>query len=285
MARRSPCLAFRVAFAASVVLVVPCAAHEAACRDGSCDPRCTVRPAQFGYYPTQWRRWPGGEPRSAAADAATPVKPAPSVVPGPDEESPETPPPASPAAAAAGMPADRIGRLAEEADAARLADDASQRRFTERLVTAMLSEHDPRVRCAILTLAAGFATPAAEAICAGALDDPDPRVRLAACRVCVGRRGPEFVDRLVRRAREDEDLGVRLRAIRALGESRDAAAVSHLVALLDDPDPAVRSRTTAALALATGRDLGPDADRWRAAIAAPPAPPRWSLGAAVRRLF
>ena len=53
--------------------------------------------------------------------------------------------------------------------------------FTRSLTAAVLAEHDPRVRAAIVDVAAGFDAPAAVAICKGALEDPDPRVRVAAC--------------------------------------------------------------------------------------------------------
>jgi hypothetical protein len=66
--------------------------HAHGCRDGMCVPSCPVRPGQFGYYGTQWRRWPGqGIIQTSAAEAATPVKPPRSAVPGAEEESP-TPP-------------------------------------------------------------------------------------------------------------------------------------------------------------------------------------------------
>lgn len=63
--------------------------HMAGCRDGMCMPSCPVRPGQFGYYGTQWRRWPGqGVVPASAVDAATPVAPPKSAVPGAEEESP-----------------------------------------------------------------------------------------------------------------------------------------------------------------------------------------------------
>lgn len=64
-------------------------AHAPGCRDGMCVPSCPARPGQFGYYGTQWRRWPGqGVIQASAAEAATPVKPPKSAVPGAEEESP-----------------------------------------------------------------------------------------------------------------------------------------------------------------------------------------------------
>ena len=268
----------------------PCAGQAPACPDGACGPHCPVRPGQFGYYQTQWRRWPAaGQPTAAPSrEPALPSPPPRAIVPDADEESPRRdraiePTSASPPRAAA----ERIGRLVEEADVARLADALRREEFTRRLVAAMLTEPDPQDRCAVLGLAADFDTATAEAICAGALDDPDPRVRLTACQVCADRRGPEQVPRLARRAREDADLGVRLRAVRMLGELGDAAAIPHLVAILDDPDPAMQSRAAAALARTTGHDLGADVERWRQWASGPRTlpPPRWSLGAAFRRLF
>lgn len=62
--------------------------HHRDCRDGVCVPYCPVRPGTFGYYGTQWRRWPGqGVVPVSNVEAATPVKPPKSEVPGPDEES------------------------------------------------------------------------------------------------------------------------------------------------------------------------------------------------------
>lgn len=287
----------RVALIATLVVpllpATPGHGQPPACRDGACEPHCPVRPGQFGYHATRWRRWPAAEPPiEKPRDATTPAVPPRSVVPGADEESPASAP-ATPTAAtfpapaaAPGVDGRRLERLAAEADAARLADPAAKEEFTTRLVAAILSEPDPQARCVVLALAAGFDTPAAESICTGALEDPDPRVRLTACRVCAERRAPDRVERLARRAREDVDLGVRLRAVRSLGDSGDPAAVPRLVALLDDPDPAIQARAMAALARATGHDFGADAERWREWAATPePLAPRWSLGGVFRRLF
>lgn len=62
--------------------------HHRECRDGACVPYCPVRPSTFGFYGTQWRRWPGsGVVQASNEQAAAPVKPPKSSVPGPDEES------------------------------------------------------------------------------------------------------------------------------------------------------------------------------------------------------
>lgn len=63
--------------------------HLAGCRNGMCHPHCPVRPSQYGFYSTQWRRWPGeGVVPTSAEEAATPVAPPASQVPTIDEESP-----------------------------------------------------------------------------------------------------------------------------------------------------------------------------------------------------
>lgn len=269
-------------------LAMPCPGREPGLPAGTCGPESSVRPGQFGYHQTRWRQWPGAAPASATPrDFGPPVSPPRAIVPDADEESPRRAPAIEPSSTDPPPVAERLGRLVEEAEICRLADVTRREEFTRRLVAAMLTEADPRDRCLVLGLAADFDTPAAEAICAGALDDPDPQVRLAACQVCAGRRGPERVPRLARRARADADLGVRLHAVRVLGEVGDAAAIPHLVAILEDPDPVLQSRAAAALARATGQDLGADVERWRQWAAAPRTlpPPRWSLGGSLRRLF
>lgn len=80
--------------------------HHAGCRDGVCVPYCPVRPQQFGYYGTRWRKWPGQEILQVSGERdAAPAQPPRSAVPGADEESMA---PAEPDAAAtpdAGAPA------------------------------------------------------------------------------------------------------------------------------------------------------------------------------------
>mgnify|MGYP006267001311 CR=1 FL=1 len=63
--------------------------HHAGCRDGKCHPSCPVRPQEFGFYGTQWRRWPGqGIVPAANEQDATPARPPKSAVPRAEEESP-----------------------------------------------------------------------------------------------------------------------------------------------------------------------------------------------------
>lgn len=162
-----------------------------------------------------------------------------------------------------GLTADqRIASLEKEADAALNGDSSDQIAFSRGLIQTLLEEHDPRVRCSILDIAADFDTPAAHAICEGGLRDPDVRVRMAACDVC-GRRGKDAVPLLASCMETDTDIDVRLRAVRALGETGDESAIAVLALALEDPDPAVQYRAVAALREVSGRDLGNDVNAWR----------------------
>jgi len=70
------------------------------CQHGLCPAHCPVRPDVFGFYGTQWRRWPGsGVVQASNNEAATPARPPRAEVPGAQEESLE---PEAPAKAAAG---------------------------------------------------------------------------------------------------------------------------------------------------------------------------------------
>lgn len=180
----------------------------------------------------------------------------------------------------------RMAKLSADAKEAQAGPPETHEAFTRRLVELMLGEHDPRVRCRILDVAAEFDTPTAGAICKGALQDPDERVRMAACSAWGRRGGPEAIDLLAARYRNDPQLDVRLRAIRALGELRDAAAVPVLAEALEDGDPAVQYRAVAALKRASGRDLGNDVNRWREWAADPEGSgAEWSIAEGFRSLF
>jgi len=181
---------------------------------------------------------------------------------------------------------ERMKELDSRAQAARGGARAAREELTAQLAREMLAEHDPRVRCRILEVVTDFDTPAAAAICKGALQDPDDRVRMAACSAWARRGGPEAVQLLAARYQSDAELDVRLRALRELGTLGDAAAVPVLAKALEDRDPAVQYRAVAALKAVSGRDLGDDVNRWREWAADPEgSAAEWSVAEAFRRLF
>jgi len=180
----------------------------------------------------------------------------------------------------------RIEELAAEAARAKRGGSPERIEFTRGLTNTLLAEHDPRVRAALLAIAGEFDTPAAVAICRGALEDPEPRVRMAACEAWRKRGGPEAVSLLAARAAADSDIDVRLRALRELGSLGDEAAVPALALALEDPDPAIQYRAVGSLKQVSGRDLGDDVNAWRAWAADPNAKAaEWSIAEGFRQLF
>lgn len=180
----------------------------------------------------------------------------------------------------------RIDELATEAKKAKAGGHADEVEFTRQLAAEILDEHDARVRCVILDTVAGFETPAAKAICTGALEDPDERVRMAACSAWRKRGGPEAVEHLATRYRTDREIDVRLRALRELGELGDQEAVPVLAKALEDSDPAVQYRAVGALKKVSGRDLGDDVNTWREWAADPAgSAAEWSIAEEFRKIF
>lgn len=178
----------------------------------------------------------------------------------------------------------RIKTLQEQAKAAR-GDSQQQVEFTQELIGKVLEEHDARVRCEMVAVAAEFDTASSLAICKGALQDPDERVRMKACDIWRKRGGEEAVQLLANRYRTDRELDVRLRALRMLGELEDKSAIPVLAEALENPDPAVQYRAVAALKQVSGRDLGDDVNKWREWAADPNVKQPWSIAESFRQLF
>jgi len=179
----------------------------------------------------------------------------------------------------------RIKALQADAKQAKTGGGDKEVEFTRRLAEQVLGEHDARVRCEIVAVAGMFDTASALAVCKGAMQDPDERVRARACAVWRERGGTEAVQQLANRCRTDRELDVRLQAIRMLGELEDKAAIPVLADVLADPDPAVQYRAVAALKQVSGRDLGNDVNVWREWAADPGRVEPWSIAEAWRKLF
>jgi HEAT repeat protein len=180
----------------------------------------------------------------------------------------------------------RIADLKADADRAKKEGGQALQSFSERLTKAMLEEHDPRVRGAILGVAAELDTPGAVAVCKGALEDPDERVRARACEVQAERGGPEAVALLAARFESDASIDVRLKALKELGKLRDESAIPVLARALENDDPAVQYRAVASLKAVSGRDLGDDVNIWRTWAADPKAPgTEWTIAEGFRSLY
>lgn len=180
----------------------------------------------------------------------------------------------------------RMATLTEDAKVAKTGTEFDQQEFTAKLAQSILEEHDPRVRSKMVMLSADFQTQQAIAICKGALQDPDERVRMAACTAWARRGGPEAVQMLATRYQTDSELDVRLRALRELGHLKTDEAIPVLAKALEDPDPAVQYRAVAALKEVSGRDLGNDVNAWREWAADPEGSgAEWSIAETFRKIF
>lgn len=180
----------------------------------------------------------------------------------------------------------RMAKLVEDAKVAKTGTEFDQQAFTTTLTQGILEEHDPRVRAKMVLVAADFQTQQAIGICKGALQDPDERVRMAACTAWARRGGPEAVQLLATRYQTDTELDVRLRALRELGTLKTDEAIPVLAKALEDPDPAVQYRAVAALKEVSGRDLGNDVNAWREWAADPEgSAAEWSIAETLRKVF
>lgn len=186
-----------------------------------------------------------------------------------------------------GLNADqRIKELSQQVKKVKDGNSEAQARFSEKLVNEMMAEHDPRVRAEILKCSANFDNPSARAICIGGLNDPDALVRIAACDAWVEIGGDEAIRHLANRFRSDEDIDVRIHAVRDLGSLGNEAAIPVLAEALEAPDPAIQFRAVASLKEVSGRDLGNDVNVWREWAVDPSAyREEWSVAEVWRQIF
>jgi hypothetical protein len=133
-----------------------------------------------------------------------------------------------------------------------------------RLVGA-LDDVDPEVRFCALACLAESVHPASLPAVVGRLFDEDPAVRAAALEVLRAHQPlPAFegAGRVIRAALADARPAVRVSAVTALGELRDAESVPALMAALGDPDDDVVEAAHRALTVITRQDFGAHAAPW-----------------------
>jgi len=103
------------------------------------------------------------------------------------------------------------------------------------LQTVLQRFSSPEVRCAAVFGLARIATPKAEQVVRSALGDPDYLVRVAAARAVGLARDREAVSRLMQMAKNDEPA-VRRQAATALGQIGDAGVASTLLGASANPE-------------------------------------------------
>jgi len=183
-------------------------------------------------------------------------------------------------------PSQRIDQLEELADTAPRQSAEEQRLAALQVAEQIRGELDPLIRLQMVRTLEEIEVQEASTVLAAALSDPDPRVRVEACRVW-GRRGGEQAARLLTETlNSDTDKDVRLAALRQLGKVGDIYAVSNISAILENPDPAMQHAAVQALKELTGEDYGNDVAAWQAFVRGenPPKPKR-SLAERIPRLW
>ncbi len=160
-------------------------------------------------------------------------------------------------------PDDRAKEFRELRDTAKKKSPEEQQRTSEELAKEIQREKDPVMRRHILRTLAAYPTPAATAVLVAALSDSDSETRRLACDRLASRHGKEAVPELTRVLTSDTNPDVRLAAVRALGLTRDAAAVPPLVEALADADPAMQTRAVDSLTSISGHYYGNNLDAWR----------------------
>jgi hypothetical protein len=164
-------------------------------------------------------------------------------------------------------PAQRIESVHELLDGAG-GSPGSADRVTTQLGQQIRSENDPFVRLEIVNGMASIDSPTAAAILEAAMRDPEPRVRMAACKAWGERKTEQATSLLALRLKEDDDADVRIEAARALGSYKGPNNVAALAAVLEDAgsDVAVQYRAMSSLQALTGHDYGYDAKLWQAYV-------------------
>ena len=143
---------------------------------------------------------------------------------------------------------------------------ASQRRTALPFVLAHVEAPDPESRFWATYLLTELVYPdAIDAAVARAFDD-DSRVRRAA-RAAIHALAEAHPQAVVERLGEftlAQTVDLRIRAIEALAETRDAGAIHVLLPLLEEPIAEVAAATQTALIRISRQDFGLDIDKWTA---------------------
>jgi len=164
-------------------------------------------------------------------------------------------------------PAERIASLRKLAREAPRTDAEEKQRIALELAESIRTEEDPLIRTEIIRTLGAYRGEVSGGVLRAALDDPDIEVRTAACEAWGHRGGAEAASVLGGVLDGDLDTDVRLAAARALGRSKDPAAVAALGRALEDNDPALQYRAVLSLRKVTGENFGNDVSRWQQYVA------------------
>ncbi|MCG8584334.1 MAG: HEAT repeat domain-containing protein [Pirellulales bacterium] len=165
-------------------------------------------------------------------------------------------------------PSQRIEQLRELGETAASRSPAEQQQIAATLAKQIQREQDPLVRQVIIRALAKTPTPLAGSVILAGLKDPDRDVRATCCHAIASRGGQDAAAQLTQVLERDNSVDVRIAAIRALGELKNASALPSLVPALESRDPAIQfAAIDATRAIRTSQgasDLGNDVNAWLA---------------------
>jgi len=133
----------------------------------------------------------------------------------------------------------------------------------EGLAREIQNEQDPQVRLHIVRVMAKLTDRQAAAVLHAGLEDPAESVRVACCEAWGERGGSEAVEELTTVLEAESNIDVRMAAAKALGVTKQPAAVKPLSEVLADSDPAIQRRAIDSLKNVSGKDYGYDLQAWR----------------------
>lgn len=164
-------------------------------------------------------------------------------------------------------------------------DTPDQREVVNQLARQIQVEPDPLVREAIIETIAEFRTPLADQVLQAGLKDEDTEVRRQCC-LALGRRGdPSSVPVLASVINTEQDVDIRLEAVKALGKINSPDAYGALAVAMEDRDPALQYAGVKSMQAISGQQLGGDVSAWlQYARGEPPTPTTESEISVARRL-
>lgn len=131
------------------------------------------------------------------------------------------------------------------------------------LAQAAMAEPNALIRSQMMRALGHFNTLSSSSALYTGLQDSDPDIRIACCDAWGRRGGPDAAKVLGEIISGDNDIDVRLAAVRALSKVKDQSAVNSLGLALNDPNPALQIRAVRSLEEVTGKHYGNDVMAWR----------------------
>lgn len=161
-------------------------------------------------------------------------------------------------------------------------NQADQAQIVGELAALFNQAKNPYLKVEIVRTLNRYPGPRVEEVLANALTDAHQEVRVETVRAWTNRRSPHSVGALIRAYESEDNLDVRLEALRGLGTLGGDPAVNTLAQALHSSDPAIQFRAVQSLSQATNLPYGNDIGAWKAHFEGRPVPPpsvaqRWGF--------